>query len=236
MQNLSDITVVILAGGLGTRLQSIMHDRPKALAEVRGRAFLSYILDQIANIGVSSVVLCTGYMGDQVRSTFGDSYKRISLIYSQELSPLGTAGALRFAMPLFKSNPILVMNGDSICLADLRLFWDWHHAKGAEASLLLSHVPDIQRYGQIQINEENVVLRFSEKGLKSGQGWINAGIYIIAKSLIENIPTGCVVSLEQDMFPMWVGHGFYGYRSNARFIDIGTPKSLSSADRFFCGR
>ena len=109
------VTAAILAGGLGTRLRSVVKDRPKVLAEIRGVPFLTYLLDQLAAAGVRDVVLCTGYMGEQVRSAFGDSYGGMCLSYSQESSPLGTAGALRLALPLFKSSSVLVMNGDSFC-------------------------------------------------------------------------------------------------------------------------
>jgi len=168
-----------------------------------------------------------------VRTTFGDSYGGLRLIYSQELSPLGTAGALRLALPLFESDPILVMNGDSVCQADLGVFWNWHQTKDANATLLLSQVLDVQRYGRVQVSEEGLVLCFDEKGSKSRPGWINAGIYIITRSLIEMIPVGCAVSLERDMFPSWVGRGLYGYQSQGRFLDIGTPESYAQADALF---
>ena len=140
---LSNISVAILAGGFGTRLRSKMADKPKALAEIRRRPFLAYLLDQISSAGLKEVVICTGYLGEQVKLTFGNSYAGTNLTYSQELLPLGTAGALLLAMPFFKSDPILVMNGDSFCEVDLQTFYSWHKGQDAEASLLLVEVADM---------------------------------------------------------------------------------------------
>jgi D-glycero-alpha-D-manno-heptose 1-phosphate guanylyltransferase len=232
-KNLSDATAVILAGGVGTRLRSMVPDRPKVLAQVRGRPFLTYLLDQLADFGIRRVVLCTGWMGDLVRSTLGDAYGEIRLTYSHEASPSGTAGALRLAFPLFDTYPLLVMNGDSICRADLQAFWMWHGARDAQGTLLLAQVSDVGRYGSVRMSEEDVVLGFEEKG-ETGPGWINAGIYLLTRAFVEAIPAEGPVSLEHEVFPVWVGRGLFGYRSGAvQFLDIGTPASYARAAQFF---
>ena len=240
-QDLASVTAAILAGGLGTRLRSVVADRPKVLAEIRGRPFLAYLLDQLADAGVRTIVLCTGYLGEQVRAAFGDSYGNLCLLYSQESSPLGTAGALRLALPLFKpglseanvSDPVLVMNGDSFCEVNLRAFWAWHCARGADATLLLTRMPDTKRYGRVHVDADGLVLSFDEKGDKGGPGWINAGIYLLNRRLLLTIPASGAVSLEQEMFPAWIGLGLYGYRSEGRFLDIGTPEAYNTAEQFF---
>lgn len=242
-QDLAGVTVAILAGGLGTRLRSVVEDRPKVLAEVRGRPFLAYLLHQIAAAGFRYVVLCTGYLGEQVRAAFGDVYGCLRLVYSQESSQLGTAGALRLALPLFKpslspsrsanvSDSVLVMNGDSFCEANLRAFWAWHRAKGADATLLLTYLPDTKRYGRVLVDDDGCVLSFDEKGHKGGPGWINAGIYLLNHRLLLTIPKSGAVSLEREMFPAWIG-GLYGYRNEGRFLDIGAPESYAEALQFF---
>jgi D-glycero-alpha-D-manno-heptose 1-phosphate guanylyltransferase len=213
-----------------------MAERPKVLAEVRGRPFLAYVLDQIAAAGFNLVVLCTGYMGEQVRATFGNTYENLHLAYSQEVSPLGTAGALRLALPLVASDPVLVMNGDSFCEANLRSFWAWHCARGAEGTLLLIKTLDTRRYGQVQVDANGVIRRFDEKGSGSEAGWINAGIYLLTRRLLCTIPVNSAVSLERGMFPAWTGHGLYGYRSEGRFLDIGTPEAYATAEQFFARR
>lgn len=233
-QALENVTAVILAGGRGTRLRPVIADRPKVLAEVGGRPFLAYLLDQLAATGVRDVVLCTGYLGEKIRATFGKSYNKIlHLAYSQELSPLGTGGALRLALPYFNSRCVLVMNGDSFCKANLSVFWSWHYTKNANATLLLAKIADTKRYGRVEVNSEGVVLRFDEKLALQGSGWINAGIYLINYSLIAKIPTDHVVSLEHEVFPIWINRGLYGYRSDGEFLDIGTPESYAKAERFF---
>jgi D-glycero-alpha-D-manno-heptose 1-phosphate guanylyltransferase len=231
--SLTTLTAVILAGGFGTRLRSVIADRPKALAEVRGRPFLAYVLDQIAAAGFNLVVLCTGYMGEQVRATFGDTYENLHLAYSQEVSPLGTAGALRLALPLVTSDPVLVMNGDSFCEANLRTFRAWHGAQGAAGTLLLSKTLDTRRYGQVEVDANGVIWRFAEKGSRSEAGWINAGIYLLTRHLLHTIPVNSAVSLEREMFPVWSSRGLYGYRSEGRFLDIGTPEAYATAEQFF---
>ena len=231
--DLSSLTAVILAGGLGTRLQAVVADRPKVLADIGGRPFLAYLLDQLAAAGIRYAVLCTGYLGEQVQSAFGHSYAGLRLAYSQEPSPLGTAGALRLAMPLLESDPVLVMNGDSFCQADLPAFWAWHCAHVSAATLLVTEMPDTERYGRVQTGADDRVLHFDEKGSARGPGWISAGIYLLSRSVVETIPSGRAVSIERETFPAWIGRGLYAYRSQGRFMDIGTPETYTDAERFF---
>jgi NDP-sugar pyrophosphorylase family protein len=234
IQDLSHITVAILTGGLGTRLRSVIADRPKVLAEVRGRPFLEYVLEQLVGANIQYAVLCTGYLGEQIQSFFGDSYKSLRLAYSQESSPVGTAGALRLAMPLLTSDPVLVMNGDSYCQVNLQAFYTWYCEQCAGGSaLLLTRVPDTQRYGRVNRGTDGRVLSFEEKGGKSGPGWINAGIYLLNQLLLSEIPEHNAVSLEQEIFPRWIGRGLYAYHTQGDFLDIGTPQSYAAAEQFF---
>jgi D-glycero-alpha-D-manno-heptose 1-phosphate guanylyltransferase len=232
-KNLADITAVILAGGLGTRLRPVVSDRPKVLAVIRGRPFITYLLDQLASAGIQSVVLCTGYQGELVKASLGDSYRTIELIYSQEPSPLGTGGALRQALPLFQTDPALVLNGDSFCDLNLSGFFQWHETHEARATLALVQMPKTQRYGRVDLGPDGDVIRFNEKGTESGAGWINAGIYLLTRPLLQAIPKEGPVSLERDLFPAWMGRGLYGYPGEGRFLDIGTPESYAIADEFF---
>ncbi len=227
------MTAAILAGGLGTRLRSVVNNRPKVLAEIHGRPFLAYLLDQLAAAGVRHVVLCTGYLGAQVQKMFGDSYDKLRLVYSREPAPLDTAGALRLALPLFKSDSVMVMNGDSFCDVDLSFFWNWHCQHEAHASMVLVEAADMGRFGSVEVNPIGEVIGFQEKSMRGRSGWINAGIYLIASSLIETIPEKGAVSLEHAMFPAWIDRGFYGYKSEGKFLDIGTPENFAAAEEFF---
>ena len=125
----SNITAVILAGGLGTRLQKVVPHRQKVLAEVRKRPFLTFLLDQLISAGVCDVVLSTGHRADEVHAKLGNAYKSLRLVYSNEKEPLGTGGALRLALPHLNSDPVLIMNGDSYITADLNKFLEWFKKK-----------------------------------------------------------------------------------------------------------
>jgi len=230
---LSDITAVILAGGLGTRLRPVLLDRPKVLAEVLGHPFLAYLLDQLSYAGTRKVILCTGYMGDKVHAVCGDVYKFLHLLYSQEEEPLDTGGALRLALPLFKTDLVLVMNGDSYIDADLNSYLDWFFQIDRKASLLLARVPDTSRYGMVKVEKDESVSAFEEKEKAKGAGWINAGVYFVKTSLLKAIPSGKAFSLEREFFPSLVGNGLFGYQCKGRFIDIGTPESYIKAEKFF---
>ena len=233
VQRIADITAVILAGGLGTRLRPVLSDRPKVLAEVLGRPFLTYLLDQLSSAGAQEVILCAGYMGDRVQEVYGDVYKSLHLLYSQEEEPLGTGGALRLALPRFRSDTVLVMNGDSYIHADLSSYVDWFFQIDRKASLLLAKVPDTSRYGMVKVEKDESVSVFEEKEKAKGAGWINAGVYLVKTSLLKSIPSGIAFSLEREFFPSLVGNGLFGYRSKGRFIDIGTPESYIRAEKFF---
>jgi len=232
---LSKITAVILAGGFGTRLRSVIADRPKVLAEIFGRPFIAYLFDQLLSFHISRVVLCTGYMGDRIKKTFGDAYKALKIEYSQEPIPLGTAGALRNALSHFISDQILVLNGDSFYSADIASFWNWHTSNDALCSLLLTKVADTSRYGRVEIDSQGIILKFDEKGGCSEPGLINAGIYFMNKQLILSIPTQRCVSLERDVFPLWIGRKLYGCGTEGTFIDIGTPEDYAKATTFLKG-
>jgi D-glycero-alpha-D-manno-heptose 1-phosphate guanylyltransferase len=235
VEDLSNMTALILAGGLGLRLRSAVGDRPKVLAQVHGRPFLACLLERLAAAAVREVVLCTGYQGDLVKAAFGDSFAGLHLHYSQESSPLGTAGALRQALPLAKSDPLLVMNGDSYCDTSLVALRTCHDARAAEGTLAVVQVPDTSRYGRVHIAPDGQVLRFDEKGGAGEPGWINAGIYVLSQRLVQAISPSGPASLERDVFPAWIGRGLYGQAGQGRFLDIGTPESYAAAEACLAG-
>ena len=230
--DIAHIPVALLAGGLGTRLRSLVSNRPKVLAQIGTRPFLAYLLDQIAAAGCRSVVLCTGYLGEQIANAFGKNYGGLRIDYSREREPLGTGGALRLAMPRLESDCVLVMNGDSFCRIDLGNFWQWHCQRQATASMALAQVPRSERYGLVKLDSAARIIEFSEKK-NGGEAWINAGMYFLSHALLESIPQSINVSLEREIFPRWVGRGLYGYRAPGPFLDIGTPEDFAAAENFF---
>ncbi|MGZ3606735.1 MAG: nucleotidyltransferase family protein [Syntrophales bacterium] len=233
MDDRPSLTAIILAGGLGTRLRPVLDDQPKVLATVSGHPFLKYLLDQLASWQIQEVVLCTGYLGEQIELRFGLDYRGLRLIYSRELTPLGTAGALRLALPLINSDTVLVLNGDSYCPVDFDAFWRWHCLRKSAATLLLVNTHDTQRFGRVQVTADGQIMSFNEKKEAAEAGLINAGVYLIETDILKSIPESGSVSLEREIFPGWIGLDFYGYQTAGPFLDIGTPESYSSAEVFF---
>jgi len=229
----TELTVLILVGGLGTRLRQTVPDKPKVLADINGRPFLTYLLDRIDVAGLKNIILCTGYMADTVRATIGDRYGSIDIQYSRETEPLGTGGALKLAAPLISSDYVLAMNGDSFIDSELKPFFNWSMAVQSIATIMLARVDDVGRYGRVIISEGGKIVRFEEKCHESCPGWINTGVYLLNNRLIEGIPSDTFYSLEHDFFPGLIGTGLYGYRCDAPFIDIGTPMSYIQAQVFF---
>jgi len=231
--SLSEATGVILAGGLGTRLRLSVTDRPKVMAEVKGRPFITYLLDQLYKAGITKIVISTGYMADFIERTLGNSYKGLDIVYSRENKPLGTGGALKLAGQYMNGGYALVMNGDSFIEYDVQRFFNWHVMKRASMSMVLAWVDNVNRFGSIKVNAEDDVNCFVEKGNISGSGLINAGVYLMKQEIVDTIPDETPFSLEKQFFPYLVGRGLYGYQTSERFIDIGIPESFDKAQSFF---
>jgi D-glycero-alpha-D-manno-heptose 1-phosphate guanylyltransferase len=209
---------------------------------VLGKPFLAHLLDQLAKAGLERVVLLTGFRGEQVREAFGDRYGTLALDYSVETEPLGTAGALRLALPKlfpaaarkYATQSVLVLNGDSYCDADLRGFRAFHGKSRADGSLVLAQVADTARFGKVETAANHRLLRFLEKQEAGGPGAINAGIYLLNRPLVEEIPEDRAVSIEREMFPEWFRtRKMLGFACEGAFLDIGTPESYQAAEQFF---
>lgn len=232
-QSLSPCAVV-LAGGLGTRLRSVVADRQKVAAEVNGEPFIHKILRQLRDHGVRSVILCVGHLAETVERSVSGSFPELEIIYSREISPLGTAGAVKQALTRTNSGEVLILNGDSFLDADLTAFLQVWHSSDYPMGMLLREVADVSRYGRVTFDENGRVLSFDEKGKYSGKGHINAGIYAAELTFLEGLLTAETGSLEKEYFPELAKRGqLFGYPVEARFIDIGTPESYAEAQKFF---
>jgi mannose-1-phosphate guanylyltransferase len=229
--DLSEVDVVVLAGGLGTRLRPVLPDMPKVLAPINGRPYLDFLLDWLAGFGVGRVVLCLGYLAESVQAHLRDCARDdMAIAVVVEPKPAGTAGALRYAHALLRSDPVMVMNGDSFIDADLRAFLTGHLSAGAVASLLCAEVSDASRYGRIALDADGLVQRFAEKDPSTrGAGLINAGVYLFDRPIVEEIVKSDAVSLERDVFPDLATRGIRSHATDGAFIDIGTPESLAAA-------
>jgi NDP-sugar pyrophosphorylase family protein len=176
-------------------------------------------------------------MAEQIEHLYPASYKDLSISYSREHALLGTAGAVRFALEQIKTDRALVLNGDSFCDFDYAAFKSFHEGRDADASILLTYVEDCSRYGSVVLDENAKVESFIEKSGAGGAGLINAGVYMMERGLLKEIPVGRVLSLEKDIFPSWIGRQFFGHACNAPiFIDIGTPQSFQRAQGLFSWR
>ena len=231
--NKDRVEAMILVGGRGTRLRAVVGDRPKPMAEVAGRPFLQWLVIGLRSQGGRRVVLCTGHMGDKVQAHLGEgSDLGVKLVYSREIAPLGTAGAVRNALELMWSDPFLVMNGDSYCRFELDMLCRSHILNRAAVTLWLVRVNDCSRYGSVVLREDGEVEAFEEKSEASRPGLISAGIYLMNRKMVESIPAGRAVSLEREVFPGLVGHGLYGVVGEGPFLDIGTPEDFARAEKF----
>ncbi len=226
--------VVVLCGGLATRLHGIGETRPKALAEVSGKAFLHYLLADLKRQGIADVILSTGHLSHMIEEFAGDgSQWGLRLRQVAEPRPLGTGGALRFVTDFLNlDEPIFALNGDTFFSGLLEHLATRHRSRGdAAASIALVKVADASRYGTVNMGlNDDRVRSFSEKSGESGPAWINAGAYVLEPSLLASIDLNAKVSIERDVFPQWVGRGLYGCTfPDAAFVDIGTPEDLARA-------
>lgn len=224
-------TVAILVGGLGTRLHAVTGGDQKVIAQVAGRPFLFRLLDQIADAGLRDVVLCTGHHAGQVADAIGEGYRDMRVRYSCESGPLGTAGALRNALPLLLSDPVLVMNGDSYCGIDVALFCEFHARVAARVTIGVCEVDDTSASGLVEFDAQSAITRFDEKTVARTPGWINAGVYLLGRELLLSIPDGRPVSIEREIFPEWIGKRLYAFPFAGKFIDIGTPATYAVAHK-----
>jgi D-glycero-alpha-D-manno-heptose 1-phosphate guanylyltransferase len=220
------VHVLILAGGLGTRLRSAVSDRPKVLAEVGVRPFITYLLDKIRQAGFPAATLLIGYKGEMVEAELGLNYMGMQLGYSVEVSPLGTGGAIRAAARAIPCQLILVLNGDTYFDLDFRSLVE---QASVESDLMACRrVADVGRYGAVQLDPSGRVTALAEKGAE-GAGLINGGTYVLNRQAIASWPDP-VFSIETDYFPKRVADDCLdGVACEGVFIDIGVPDDLQRA-------
>jgi mannose-1-phosphate guanylyltransferase len=222
--------VVVLAGGLGTRLRGAIGALPKILAPVAGRPFLDILLDHIAAHDFRRVVLLLGYRADAVEAHLAASPPHHLAIETViETRPLGTGGALRAARPLLHSDPVLVMNGDSFVAFDAAGFLSAYQRSRADAALICVPVPDVSRYGALELDADSRLVRFREKRPNGGPGLINAGVYLLGRAFLDALADGDGASFERDVLERQPPGSMFAFRTSGAFLDIGTPESLAQA-------
>ena len=221
--------IMILAGGLGTRLRSVVSDLPKCMAPVNGKPFLSYVIDYFINQGISNFIFSLGYKYEIIEEYLNNNYSSINIQYSIEEEPLGTGGAIKKACLLSNGSDILITNGDTLFKADVSALQDFHTTKKADCSLVLKPMKNFNRYGVIELNADASIKNFSEKKYYD-EGLINGGLYMlnIQSFLRQSLPEK--FSFETAYLEkLYNNADMYGLIQDKYFIDIGIPEDYEKA-------
>ncbi len=223
---------IVLVGGEGTRLRPLTESVPKSVLTLVDRPFLAYMVEWLAGHGVTDVVLACGFMPDALRGTLREREWGARVRCVVEPEPRGTAGAIRFVAEQLGDEldkRFLALNGDVLTDLDLSALLAFHADRGARATLGLHPVDDASAYGLVSTGADGAVLEFLEKAGKRTPGAINAGMYVLDRSVLDLIPAGEEVSIERDVFPRLVGDGLCGLRLDGYWMDIGTPERYLQA-------
>ncbi len=223
---------IILAGGQGTRLKSVVADIPKPLAPVNNIPFLTYLIRFLKQQGISHIVLSVGYKWELIKEIYGNSFEGIEISYAVEDTPLGTGGGIALALDKTKEEDVLILNGDSFIDFDLKEFYEFHKANNSEISFVLKEMKDFDRYGSVEVNDRKISA-FCEKKFMN-RGLINAGAYIVKRDIFREFNPSKRLSFENDYLEKKVNEGqFFGYTTKGYFIDIGIPEDYYKAQKDF---
>lgn len=229
------LQALVLAGGLGTRLRPVVGDLPKVLAPVAGRPFLEHVLADLDAQGFRHVVLAVGFRSETVVAHFGATFGRLRLAYSEEREPLGTGGAVKLGLEVALPGPCFVLNGDTWLDLDYAEMLRLHLATEARVTMAVRAVADVARYGAVEIRGGRVT-RFAEKGA-TGAGHINAGIYLLDRTLFAGLDLPSAFSLERDFLAPRIGAlAPVPFATEGRFVDIGVPEDFARAQGMFAAR
>lgn len=219
---------IVLAGGLGTRLQSVVKDIPKPMADINGEPFLKHLLDYLINNGIENVVLSVGFRYEAIKEYFGNNYKNLELHYAVEEEPLGTGGGIINALNYTRENLVYLINGDTFFNVNLQELFHFHNQSKADFTLALKPMINFDRYGTVEMDNDRII-KFNEKQYKD-KGLINGGIYILNKYLLETLPFAQKFSFEKDFLEKYLNHFFInGSIIDNYFIDIGIPEDYKRA-------
>lgn len=220
---------IVLAGGLGTRLRSVVKDMPKPMAPVAGRPFLEYVLEHLARQGIKRVVFSVGYKGELVQEYFGAAFADMQLAYAYEEEPLGTGGGILQAAKQIQSEDFFILNGDTIFRAELAPFWQFFQEKKADLALALCEMQDFERYGVVETDAQGRVREFLEKKPRA-EGQINAGVYICRKATLAQLALPRKFSFEKDLLERYLERlQIYALPLEGYFLDIGIPSDYARA-------
>lgn len=229
-------TVFVLAGGMGTRLSSILGSCPKPMAPGAGLPFLEYLLNWLHTQGILKVVILTDHKSSSIQKYFSNGYWHgLEIRYIYEEQPLGTGGAVVNALNyLGWDGPFILINGDSF--VDVKILSFYQNMLNEQAGVVLSHQSNVSRYGVIETDCDGYIISFKEKS-KNSVGLVNAGIYYFRAEIFDRFSHGNI-SLEQEVFPALIENNIAvkGYVCNGYFLDIGTPDSYQQYQRYMRGK
>lgn len=229
---------IILAGGFGTRLRSaIGAEIPKPMAPIAEEPFLAHYMRYLQQQGVTEAVLSVHHLRETIMSYFGARFERINIMYAEEETPLGTGGAVRYALSILRpSQPVLVVNGDTFTALDIAAVTEAHRSSGATLTIALTRMTDCSRYGEVHFNEQQRITSFRYPGAPE-PGWISTGSYVVSPDIFSGFDLPPAFSFEADfqrpfcarVAPRaWVADGY--------FIDIGVPEDYARAQTELLGR
>lgn len=222
-------SAIILAGGLGTRLRSVVNDLPKCMAPVAGKPFLKYVIDELLQQGVTDFIFSVGYMRESIIEFVHDEYPHIKAEFAVEKEPLGTGGGIQLAASLAKEKNVFVLNGDTLFKVNLHNLSNAHYAHQSACTLSLKPMQQFDRYGVVEINEVQRIISFKEKQYYEA-GLINGGVYALNVNRFTSLSFPEKFSFEKDYLETYYQQeGFYGFVSEGYFIDIGIPADYQRA-------
>jgi D-glycero-alpha-D-manno-heptose 1-phosphate guanylyltransferase len=224
---------IILAGGFGTRLQSVVKDIPKCMAEVAGKPFLSYLFDYASRERFDHVILSLGYKAEVVLEWLTNKSFPFKVSYVIEDRPLGTGGAISLAFSRVSGESAYVANGDTFFDIDTDSLARFHKEKKSAISLALKPMVDFDRYGSVELDGNKRIIRFNEKK-HCAKGLINGGVYLIEKNVFSSFDLPERFSFEKEVMESHIQNiEMYGQDFDNYFIDIGIPSDFEKANRDF---
>ena len=223
------LEAIILAGGMGTRLRTVVSDVPKPMAPVAGKPFLAWQLDYLIASGIERFIISTGYGAEIIKNYFGSAYREKEIVYAREESPLGTGGAIRFALDFASQKRVFVLNGDSLCDAKFSQLRSATSASPEALGIGVKYVSNAGRYGAIDFDSETYrIRRFGEKSNQEA-GWINAGVYDIPRDALDEFALNSNFSFEVDFLQKMKNIALVAQPLGEFFIDIGIPEDYRRA-------